>query len=356
MNTETQKKQLDPKRVMVTGAGGAIGAHVIAHLLRESDWHIVAVDSFKVDHKGYFDRIKTVLEEYEKETAQAVAGRISIFTHDLCAPFTPREIRKMGDIDYIVNLASRSDVHEAQNDPVGFIRNNTELMLTMLEYAREALPSVFLQFSTDEVYGPTPANSGGHREWSPMLPSNAYSASKAMQEDMAIAWWRSFGLPLIITNTMNNFGEMQAPSKFPAMIQKKIEAGEVIDVHAADDGTIGTRFYIHSRNVADAILFILRNVQPKMHGPGEIDRPVRLNIVGDKQLSNQELVEKISELMDMPAQVRLVNFHTGNPGHDLHYGLNGEELASLGWKSPTSLDDSLKATIAWQKAHPEWMK
>lgn len=354
MSETREKKKTDPKRVMVTGAGGAIGIHLISYLLEKTDWDIVAIDSFRADHKGYFDRIAQLLGDLANEWP--VYNRLHVYAHDLNAPFTMREIEKMGDIDYIVNLASRSDVQNSIDDPLTFVRNNTELMLNMLQYAREAMPSVFLHFSTDEVYGPAPLESSGHKEWEAILPSNPYSASKAMQEALAIAWWRCYNVPLIITNTMNNFGEMQAPSKFPAMIQKKIEAGEVIDVHASDTGEIGTRYYIHSRNVADAILFILKNVQPQLHGPGEMDRPVRLNIVGDKQVSNQELVETIARLMDKPAQVRLVSFHDKNPGHDMHYGLDGAELARLGWQSPESFEESLRRTIDWQRAHPEWMK
>lgn len=340
-----------PKRVLITGAGGAIGVHMIAHLMHNTDWEVVAVDSFKSEHKGYFDRIVTVCEDHPEWPA-----RIKIVVHDLNAPFTPRQIEKIGDIDYIINLASRSDVQNSIDDPLPFIRNNTELMLNVLEYARIAMPMVFLHFSTDEVYGPAGKDSGGHKEWEPSIPSNPYSASKAMQEDLAIAWWRCFGVPLIITNTMNNFGEMQAPSKFPAMIQQKLEKGEPIDIHSSDEGEIGSRYYIHSRNSADAVLFILKNVPPRMHGPGEIDRPVRLNIVGDKQLNNVELVQAISKLMGKEAGIKMVNFHSHNPGHDLHYGLNGDALAALGWTSPVSFEDSMRNTIEWQKAHPEWMK
>lgn len=340
-----------PMRVLLTGASGAIGVHVIAHFMHNTDWSIVALDSFRADHKGYFDRITEVCKDHPEWRE-----RITVFSHDLCAPFTPREIEEIGEIDYVVNLASRSDVQNSIDDPLPFIRNNTELMLTMLEYAKISMPRAFLHFSTDEVYGPAPKDSGGHKEWDPILPSNPYSASKAIQEALAIAWWRCYGIPLILTNTMNNFGEMQAPSKFPAMIQKKIEKGEMIDIHAADEENIGSRYYIHSRNTADAILFILKNVAPKMHGPGEIDRPIRLNIVGDKQVNNAELVEIISKLMDKPAQCRVVNFHDHNPGHDLHYGLNGEELKKLGWSSPVSFEESLKNTIDWQKKNPRWMK
>lgn len=339
------------KKILLTGAGGAIGVHVIAHFMHNTDWEIVALDSFSRDHKGYFDRITEVCKDHPEWPE-----RIRIFQHDLCAPFTKREIENIGQIDYVINLASRSDVQNSIDDPIPFVKNNTDLMLNILEYVREIKPETFLHFSTDEVYGPAPKDSAGHPEWDVILPSNPYSASKACQEALAIAWWRSFGVPLIITNTMNNFGEMQAPSKFPAMIQQKIENGETVKIHAAKNGEIGTRYYIHSRNSADAILFILKNVKPILHGHGEIDKPVRLNIVGDKQIANDELVEIITKLMDKEAKTELVYFHEDNPGHDLHYGLDGRALKELGWVSPMTFEESMKNTIKWQQDHSEWMK
>lgn len=338
------------KRVLLTGGGGAIGIHVFGDLMHHTDWEVVAIDSFQSEHKGYFDRIGQTLRDHPEWRP-----RLRIFTHNLCASFTQREIEQIGKIDYIINLASRSDVQASIEDPIPFIRNNTELMLTMLEYVRQTKPEVFLHFSTDEVYGAVPKDSGGHKEWDSIIPSNPYSASKAAQEALAIAWWRSFGIPLIITNTMNNFGEMQAPSKFPAMIQQKIQRGEKITVHCSSDGEVGTRYYLHSRNTASAVRFILQNVPPVIHQPGEIDLPVRLNIVGDKQVSNLELVEIIGRLMGKIPKVEMVSFHSDNPGHDLHYGMNGDKLAALGWKSPMPFEESLKNTITWQQEHPEWM-
>lgn len=337
------------KRVLLTGAGGAIGVHMLAHLMHNTDWHVVCTDSFKDEHKGYFDRIVRVCKNHPDWPA-----RMEIVTHDLNAPFTKREIAKLGHIDFIINLASRSDVQNSIDDPVPFVRNNTELMLNMLELSRELNPEVFLHFSTDEVYGPAPKNSMGHLEWEAIIPSNPYSASKAAQEALAIAWWRAYGVPLILTNTMNNFGEMQAPSKFPAMIQKKLQSGEPITVHAAG-GEIGTRYYLHSRNTADAVLFILKNVKPKLHEFGQIDRPVRLNIVGDKQVSNLELVETIGKLMDIEPKIDMVDYHANNPGHDLHYGLDGGALKELGWQSPVPFEKSMENTIEWQQRNSEWM-
>jgi len=333
------------KVVLLTGAGGAIGLHMIKHILETTDWNIVCVDSFRTDHKGYFDRL----------TQFKGHPRMRIIVHDLNAPFTEREIRFIGPVDYIINLASRSDVQNSIDDPLPFVRNNTELMLTMLEYARIVKPEVFLHFSTDEVYGSAPKDSKGHPEWDPIVPSNPYSASKACQEALAIAWWRSYGVPLIITNTMNNFGETQAPSKFPAMIQKYIEADKEITVHSSAGGEYGSRYYLHSRNAADAVIFILKNVDVIPHAHGEIDLPVRLNIVGDRQVNNYELVSIIAGMMGKTATINEVNFHQHNPGHDLHYGLDGTKLAELGWKAPESFEDSLRRTIEWQQNNKEWL-
>lgn len=337
------------KRILLTGGAGAIGVHVLDHLMQNTDWEIVLTDSFQ--HKGYYDRISTTCANNPY-----YVPRLKVVQHDLLAPFTDREVEKIGEIDYVINLASRSDVKESEIDPISFVKNNTDLMLNMLEYARKAKPSVFIQFSTDEVYGSAPKDSKGHKEWDVILPSNPYSASKACQEAIAIAWWRCFGVPIIITNTMNNFGEMQAPSKYPAMIQQKLVKGEEIEVHAAPNGEIGTRYYLHSRNAADAILFILKNVPPVIHRPGEIDMPVRLNIVGDVQVSNLELPQIIARLMGKELKYKLTYFHEEHPGHDLHYGLDGTKLAELGWKAPMSFEDSLVKTIEWQKNNQEWMQ
>lgn len=330
------------KRVLLTGIGGAIGVHMASYILEKTDWEIIGIDSF--NHLGYFDRITELIEP---------TPRLRIIRHDLTAPLTDRQVKDLGEIDYIINLASLSDVQGSIDDPVPFIRNNTELMLTMLELARKIKPKIFLQFSTDEVYGSAEIDSG-HPEWDTILPSNPYSASKACQEAIAISYWRSYGVPLVITNTMNNFGETQGATKYPAMIQSKVEKGERVTVHAASDGTIGTRYYIHSRNTADAVLFILKR-KPRKHHPGWMDRPHRYNIVGDKQLDNLELAQTIASLMGKKLDYELVDFHSKQPGHDLHYGLDGSKLEKLGWKPPMGFEESLRQTIEWQQANKEWL-
>lgn len=336
------------KRVLLTGVAGSIGIHTLAHIMRVTDWNIVGVDSF--NHRGWADRLANHFEAHPEDVE-----RVTIVTHDLSAPFSELTKRKIGHIDYIISMASLSDVEASIQAPLEFFQNNTAIVLNLLEYAREIKPQVFIQISTDEVLGPTAGKDDGYKEWATMLPSNPYAASKAAQEMACIAWWRSYGIPLIITNTMNNFGEMQSPSKYPVMIQKALAKGEEIIIHGDEEG-VGSRSYIHSRNFADALIFLIKNVKPHLHEPSKIDRPDRFHIAGDKQVDNLELAKTIARLMGKELKYKLVNFHQTRMGHDKHYGLNADKIKNLGWKSPLSFEESLANTIKWQTENPKWIE
>lgn len=336
------------KKLLLTGCGGSISVHLLAHIFHNTDWEVVGTDSFR--HKGWPDRLTELFKNHPgwKE-------RLTVVTHDLTAPFSKLTKDKIGHVDYIVNMASLSDVQASIEDPVPFVLNNIHIALNMLEYARE-LPDLqaFIQISTDEVYGAT-TREQQHPEWDALIPSNPYAASKASQEMLAIAYWRTYGVPVIITNTMNNFGEMQQSSKFPAMIQKWVNNGEEVTIHGSKDGDIGTRWYIHSRNHADALIFILKNLPPVKYNDGA-DRPDRYNITGDKQVDNLELAQIIADFMGKPLKYRIEDYHSTRPGHDRHYGLTGDKLRNLGWKAPLTFEESLKNTIEWQREHDEWLK
>lgn len=332
------------KRVLLTGGGGAIGVHVIAHIMHNTDWQIVCLDSFR--HKGYKDRIYELFKEHPDWER-----RVVIIQHDLVCPISRQLKREIGQINYILHLAALSDVFFSVENPAYVIKNNIESTLTMLEYAKDEIHEAFVYFSTDEVYGPALPGQG-HAEWETMRPSNSYAASKAASEMICYPYWRSGEVNLIITNTMNNFGEMQSPSKFPAMVQRQLARGEEVTIHG-NTSEIGTRFYIHSRNTADALLHILQNKPPHKHQKGELDSPDKYHIVGEKALSNLELAQMISKLMNKPLKYKLVDFHRDNPAHDIHYGLQDNNLKD--WSPPLGLEESLKNTIDWQMEHPEWL-
>lgn len=334
------------KRLLITGVGGSIGCHVLRHFLKNTDWDVVGIDSFR--HKGLTDRVDCVTRKHPE-----TLPRLKIVTHDMMAPISYMLAKKIGPIDYIINLASMSDVAKSLEDPAAAIRSNIEIMLTALNYARAWPVRAFLHVSTDEVYGP--ADTVDHREWDPILPSSPYSASKAAQEAIAISYWRAFGVPLIITNLMNNFGEMQSSAKFPAIVLRKVARGETVTIH----GSIlepGTRYYTHSRNSADAFLFLLKNTTPYRHIDGRVDRPDRYHVVGGTCVSNLEFARKIADFLGVPLHYVFEDFAVTRPGHDRHYGLNGGKLTAMGWRAPMDMETSLRETVAWYTRHPEWLE
>jgi len=338
-----------PKTLLLTGVAGSIGIHTLSQIMKNTDWNVVGIDSF--NHRGWCDRVENHLKRHPEDVP-----RVRIIQHDLAAPFSEMEKKRIGKIDYIINMASLSDVEASIQEPVPFVMNNVALVLNMLEFAREAKPEAFIQISTDEVYGPTNGKDRGYKEWDPQVPSNPYAASKSAQEAIAISYWRAYGVPLIITNTMNNFGEMQSSAKFPVMVQKAVAKDQEITIHGNEKGEIGSRSYIHSQNFANALIFILKNVPPHLHVPGEIDKPDRYHIAGDRQLDNLELAHLIAQLMGKELKYKIVNFHSARPGHDPHYGLNDDKLKALGWNPPVSFEESLANTIKWQTENEEWIK
>jgi dTDP-glucose 4,6-dehydratase len=333
------------KRVLLTGAGGFMGSHILRHLLINTDWDLVLIDSFR--HRGKTDRISQQLEGQDSR-------RVTVITHDLTAPVSDQMKARIGDIDYILNVASESHVDRSIEDPRTFIENNVQLMLTMLEYARTIEFSKFIQISTDEVYGPAPDNHD-HAEGEPHRPSNPYSASKAAQEDICYAYWRTYDMPICITNTMNIIGEMQDPEKYIPMTIKKVLAGETVQIHASPDGKrFGSRYYLHARNQADALMFILNGVQINRYS--EWKEISHYHVVGEREVDNLELAQLVAKFVGKPLKYEAKDFHSSRPGHDLRYGLDGARLFTLGWRAPLPFEDSLKATVEWTLAHPEWLR
>lgn len=331
-------------RVLLTGTSGFFGSHLLRHLLMNTDWEFVCPCSW--EHKGTPERVENALKDMDK-------SRVTVITHDLVAPFTETTKKRIGNIDYILNIASNSHVDRSITNPGEFIIGNTLLAFNMLELARELKPKLFLQFSTDEVYGVAPKGVN-HAEWSSIVPSNPYSASKACQEATAISYWRTYGVPLVITNTMNLLGQCQDSEKYPAQLIRKINNDEVVTVHGTKDD-IGSRFYLHARNAADAVLFIINNLPPKLYNDGENLLPDRYNIVGDLELNNLELAQMTAKLMGKELKYEFIDFHKGRPGHDRRYSLDGSKLKDLGWKAPLGFEESLKNTIEWTLKNPQWL-
>jgi len=146
---------------------------------------------------------------------------------------------------------------------------------------------------------------------------------------------------------MNNFGERQHPEKFLPLIINKVIEEETLYVHADSTCTRpGSRFYLHARNAADAVLFLL--------GTSQIGE--KYNIVGDAEVDNLALAGMVAQILGGPLHYELVDFHSSRPGHDLRYALNGFKLKSLGWHPPLNFEESLEKTVKWYVSHPKWLQ
>lgn len=332
-------------KILITGSAGFVGSHLVEHVLANTDWHIVGLDSFR--HRGDSVRVK---DEWRK------TGRYEVFACDLSCPLSDRVLAQMGPVDYIINMASESHVDRSITDPVPFVQNNVNLALYMLEAARKIQPQAFVQISTDEVYGPA-LEGTDHKEWSEILPSNPYSASKAAQEAIAISYWRTFGVPLVLTNTMNMIGERQDREKYIPMVISRVLAGKTVTVHGSQT-YIGKRHYLHARNHADALLFLLKRGAPHAYTDNDtVQRPDRWHIVGDIEMNNLTMAMAIADIIGKKLDYELVDFHalTTRPGHDRRYSLDGRKIAEAGWKAPVPFFESLERTVAWYLKNPEWL-
>ena len=338
--------------VILTGASGFVGSHTLRHLLTETDWTIACPVSFR--HKGVPERITVAMQDHPEWW-----DRVNIVRHDLAAPIGKITFKSLGGdrCDYVLNLASQSHVDRSIAHPAPFIYNNVGVVVEIFDAARRMDNlKAFVQVSTDEVYGPAPAGHN-HTEWEPILPSNPYAASKAAQEAIAISYWRTFGVPLIITNTMNIIGETQDSEKFIPMTIKAALSGEPMTIHASPDGQIGSRFYLHARNQADALLFLLRTLGEggRLTWRPEISRPHRYHVVGEREVDNLQMAVMVADFAGCDLKYQTIDFHSSRPGHDLRYALDGSRIEALGWKAPVPLEESLRRTVEWTLAHPEWL-
>jgi dTDP-glucose 4,6-dehydratase len=331
--------------VLLTGASGFVGSHTLRHFLLNTDWNIVCPVTFR--HKGMQDRIALAMSGID-----GAENRVKLVRCDISYPISNITKNDIGHIDYVFNIASESHVDRSIFEPGPFIINNVSLICNMLDWAKEVGVKKFIHVSTDEVYGPAAAGHD-HKEWEDLyLPSNPYSASKAAQESIAFSYWRTYGMPIAITNTMNIIGEMQDPEKFVPMVIKKVLAGEEVTIHGSTDGQIGSRFYLHARNQSDALLHI-SSMDFKTYGESSL--PLKYHVVGEKEVSNLEMAELIAEMLGKKLNYKVVDFHSARPGHDLRYGLDGTKLANTGWKHPISLEDSLSKTVDWYLNNPNWL-
>ena len=328
-----------PKTVVITGGCGFIGHHVVEHFHNKTDWNIIVLDKLSYASKG-LDRLR--------DTDILNDARVKLFTSDLILPLSEGVLAEIGaDINYIVHMAAETHVDNSIKDPKEFLLNNIGSTFNMLEWAR-ALPGLetFFYFSTDEVFGPALGDTL-FKEWDTHRPANPYSASKSAAEQICISYENTYKVPLMIVNVMNAFGERQHVEKFIPLCIDRILKSEKIYIHSyPDKKTSGTRFYIHARNIAAAVLFLITN--------GELGE--KYNISGEKEVSNLEMAQMIAKVMGKTLDYEMVDFHSDRPGHDLRYGLDGSKLFGMGFKLPVNFEESITKTVNWTLENKKWLE
>jgi dTDP-glucose 4,6-dehydratase len=319
-------------RVLLTGAAGFVGHHVAAYL-EGLDFDVVAM--VRMSKIGDLQRLGD----------DGFCG--DVVWHDLRSPINDSVASHIGKVDYIIHMGAETHVDRSIECPMDFVMGNVVGTTNLLDYARKVGVLKFIQFSTDEVFGPAP-DGVIFREEDRHLPKNPYAAAKSGAEQMVVAYQNTFKVPATIVRAMNIFGPRQHKEKFIPMVIRSVMNGEEVTIHANKDLTrAGSRFYVHALVVAHALAFLLP-IKPK-------DETEMYHVVGDQEVDNLQMALTIADIIGKNLKYRMVNFHESRPGHDLRYAMRDTKLKAMGWRRPGSFVEDLEATVRWYIGNPEWL-
>jgi dTDP-glucose 4,6-dehydratase len=314
-------------KVLVTGGAGFIGSGFCRLLARvQPDWEITVLD--KLTYAGRKENLEGLLE---RPGFTFVQGDIA-----------DREVvaRVMPGCHYVVNFAAETHVDRSLYDAGGFIHTDVYGAFVLLEEARkdEEL-RLFVQISTDEVYGSVPT--GSSRETDALMPRNPYSASKAGGDRLAYSYFATYGLPVIVTRASNNYGPYQFPEKvIPLFITHAIE-GRKVPLYG--DG-LNVRDWLHVDDHCRAVLHLLEKGVP-----GET-----YNIGGGNEVANIDLTKRILSLLGKDESV--IERVPDRPGHDRRYSLDCAKMRGLGWTPQADFEKGLVETVDWYRSHEAWWR
>ena len=316
-------------KLLVTGGAGFIGSAFVRYILSESTaTSVVTLD--KLTYAGNLENLASVLED-----------RRHRFVHgDICDRATVASILQEGDIDAIVHFAAESHVDRSILSPDDFVETNIRGTATLLDAARQAKTERFVLVSTDEVYGDIEAPLEADETFS-LKPSSPYAASKAAADLLALSYFRTFRLPVLITRASNNYGPYQFPEKLiPLMISNALE-GAPLPVYG--DG-LQIRDWLYVDDHCRGIHAVLQRGRE-----GEV-----YNIGGNCALPNREVITRVLQIVGAPET--LMQTVTDRPGHDRRYALASEKLArETGFVPQMSFELGLPATVQWYRDHATWI-
>lgn len=316
------------KNILLTGGAGFIGSNFINYILDEhSDYNIINLD--KLTYAGNLENLVT---SERKKNYRFVKG-------DITNAELVNSLFQKYDINYVINFAAESHVDRSILGSEIFFRSNVLGTNVLLEAARKFNIEKFVQISTDEVYGSLGAE-GLFTEDTPLHPNSPYSASKASADLMAMAFYHTYGLPVVITRCSNNYGSFQFPEKLiPLMIINSLN-GKKLPVYG-DGMNIRDWIYVIDHNKAIELVFEKGKI-------GEV-----YNIGASTEMPNIEIIKLI--LMKLDKSEEMIEYVKDRPGHDRRYAIDSSKIKNeLGWEPLFSFEEAISKTIEWYIDNKNW--
>lgn len=335
-------------KIIVTGGAGFIGSAVIRHIIKNTDNQLLNID--KLTYAGNLESLVDVEDN----------PRYSFKQIDICDSDSVEEAFDDFQPDLIMHLAAESHVDRSIDGPAEFINTNILGTYTLLEAARKYWQSLddsrkstfkFHHISTDEVYGDLEGTTDLFTETTPYAPSSPYSASKASSDHLVRAWYRTYGLPVVITNCSNNYGPYHFPEKLIPLVILNALDGKPLPIYGKGDQI---RDWLYVEDHARALYKVVTE-----GASGET-----YNIGGHNEKQNIEVVKTICQILDelkpqsndQPYE-SLITFVTDRPGHDVRYAIDATKIKNdLGWTPEETFDTGIRKTVEWYLNNLEWCR
>jgi dTDP-glucose 4,6-dehydratase len=317
-------------KLLVTGGAGFIGSSFVRYVLRvRPDIEVVNFDL--LTYAGNLRNLESV----------AADPRHTFVRGDIAEPKDLQPVFEGQQIAAVVNFAAETHVDRSIVDSSPFIRTNVEGTRCLLDLALKHRVARFLQISTDEVYGSL-GPEGSFREDSPIEPSSPYSASKAAADLLALAYHKTFALPVVITRCSNNYGPYQFPEKLIPVLITNALANRPLPIYG--DG-LNVREWIFADEHSRAVLLALEKGRP-----GEV-----YNIGSGDEKTNLEMARLILRLTGKPAS--LIQFVQDRPGHDRRYAIDCSKIRrEWNWSNQVDFAAGIAETIEWYRSHADWAR
>lgn len=317
--------------IIVTGGAGFIGANFIFYMLETyPDYRIICLD--KLTYAGHLSTLKCIISE----------PNFRFVKLDICERFEVYHLFEEEHPDMVINFAAESNVDRSIAEPTVFLQTNVIGTGVLMDACREYGVKRFHQVSTDEVYGDLPLERPelSFTEETSLHPSSPYSASKASADLLALAYCRTYGLPVTISRCSNNYGPCQLPEKLIPLLITKCLYDKPLPIYG--DG-LHVRDWLYVEDHCKALDLILHRGKI-----GEI-----YNIGGKNEIRNIDIAKRICQELGKPES--LIIHVADRQGHDLRYAVDSGKIQNeLGWVKETEFDVGIKKTIDWYLTHRDW--